>query len=71
MAVAPTSTALNEPADSVLCAKSLTVGFGEATILNDITVNIGRGHATALIGPTVSPSLPAPSALVQGSISPR
>jgi phosphate transport system ATP-binding protein len=54
MAVAPTLTALNEPADSVLCAKSLTVGFGEATILNDITVNIGRGHATALIGPTGS-----------------
>lgn len=38
----------------VLCTSALSVGFGDAEILHDITVEIPKGEATALIGPTGS-----------------
>jgi phosphate transport system ATP-binding protein len=54
--VAPSST--QDPpavsADAALQAVDLTLGFGQRTILSNITTNVQRGAITALIGPTGS-----------------
>ena len=38
----------------VIRAVGLTLGFGKATILSDISLNVRRGVVTALLGPTGS-----------------
>jgi phosphate transport system ATP-binding protein len=40
--------------DEVMSVRDLTLGFGGATIMSDITVGIPRGSITALIGPSGS-----------------
>jgi phosphate transport system ATP-binding protein len=41
-------------AETALSAVDLTLGFGQRTILSDITTNVQQGAITALIGPTGS-----------------
>src|SRR5437764_910962 len=38
----------------VIKAAGLTLGFGQATILSDISLDVQRGQVTALLGPTGS-----------------
>ncbi len=40
--------------DVVMTSRDLTLGFGDATIMRDITVDFPRGTVTALIGPSGS-----------------
>jgi phosphate transport system ATP-binding protein len=42
------------PIDEIMAARDVTVGFGAATIMTDITVGIPRGSITSLIGPSGS-----------------
>jgi phosphate transport system ATP-binding protein len=41
-------------ASTVMSATDLSLGFGSATIMQDITVNVAQGSITALIGPSGS-----------------
>jgi phosphate transport system ATP-binding protein len=48
------SASLDGGPDDIMSAIDLTLGFGEATIMSDITVGMPRGSITALIGPSGS-----------------
>jgi phosphate transport system ATP-binding protein len=53
----PTDTAQaesNTDSPPVISAVKLTLGFGQATILKDISLDVRRGVVTALLGPTGS-----------------
>jgi len=51
---APASTQAAASADTAIAPQDLTLGFGQRTVLSDITTNVQKGAITALIGPTGS-----------------
>jgi phosphate transport system ATP-binding protein len=53
-APATTQAPASASADTAIAPVDLTLGFGQRTVLSDITTNVQKGAITALIGPTGS-----------------
>jgi len=52
--LASTQAPVSASAETAIAPQDLTLGFGQRTVLSDITTNVQRGAITALIGPTGS-----------------
>lgn len=52
--VADVPNSLLSSMDNIMTSRDVSLGFGAATIMQDITVNIPKGSITALVGPSGS-----------------